>query len=377
VNNARHAKENMPPEGSAPEPSPVSRELRTAWVQSRTVGEVLELVKDLTGLRMRVLTATAPDLGRSPFVSPCPAAAALGKTPGIDRHRCQACLQARWGPHIPTATRPLQVFLGACGRMNCWVRAYIRRKALVWLVIQCDPASRQDAEHGAGCSNDGASDTGGISRHKRHPPTTKWSQGLETFLGASWGTHAEPLFATACALLALSGHIVELAARTDVAEDQCRTLSQERLTFEAEAKRLKRLLAHCLPEFDEGPSRPAAVSQRRRLVQRVQDFVREHFHRPIGLGEAATSVHRTPAYISRIFTQEVGINFHAYLDELRLQHAKNFLEDPSVTIEEAAQASGYASSGSFRQAFKKHTGLSPSEWRGARRVMPNTPPQHT
>jgi two-component system response regulator YesN len=105
-------------------------------------------------------------------------------------------------------------------------------------------------------------------------------------------------------------------------------------------------------------------------VEQVRGYLRNNYQHPIGLGDAAAQVRRTPAYVSGLFARESGMSLHAYLQELRLTKAQELLGDPRLTVAEIAAATGYASAGWFRHAFKKHVGLSPSEWRRSRCSKP-------
>ncbi|MEM8544918.1 MAG: AraC family transcriptional regulator ligand-binding domain-containing protein [Cyanobacteria bacterium P01_H01_bin.119] len=51
------------------------------------------------------------------------------------------------------------------------------------------------------------------------------------------------------------------------------------------------------------------------------------------------------------------------IDEVRLANAKNFLNDPEITIEGVSPRIGYADVRSFRRAFKRWTGLTPTTYR--------------
>jgi two-component system response regulator YesN len=93
------------------------------------------------------------------------------------------------------------------------------------------------------------------------------------------------------------------------------------------------------------------------------DFVHQHYHRPVGLGELASAMRMNASYLSALFSQTTGVTFHHFLEEVRLSKAKELLRDPRNRVSEAARAAGYASPDSFRHAFKAHEGLSPEAWR--------------
>lgn len=63
------------------------------------------------------------------------------------------------------------------------------------------------------------------------------------------------------------------------------------------------------------------------------------------------------------FSDLVGMPAMQYLGRWRLVLAARRLEEPGVSLAQAAQDVGYASDAAFRRAFKKHTGMSPGAWR--------------
>lgn len=76
---------------------------------------------------------------------------------------------------------------------------------------------------------------------------------------------------------------------------------------------------------------------------------------------------RIPQYkVTQALNKGLGKNFSEFINEYRIAHAKQLLTDPEherLTILGIAQESGFASSAPFYSAFKKFTGLSPSEFR--------------
>lgn len=61
--------------------------------------------------------------------------------------------------------------------------------------------------------------------------------------------------------------------------------------------------------------------------------------------------------------QQVGTGFQVLLDEVRLNDAKRMLSQSSRSIEDIASWMGYAEPANFTHAFRRWTGITPSEWR--------------
>jgi len=67
-------------------------------------------------------------------------------------------------------------------------------------------------------------------------------------------------------------------------------------------------------------------------------------------------------YISKVFKTYAGENFSVYLEKLRIEKACELLCDGRYTIKEISNMVGYLSDVTFRRAFKKRKGVSPTEY---------------
>ena len=99
------------------------------------------------------------------------------------------------------------------------------------------------------------------------------------------------------------------------------------------------------------------------LVLKVIAFIREHYARDISLSEAAELCGVSAEYLSRLFQQETGAKFTAFLQNFRISIAKRMLLDDKKKVYEVAEAVGYHDQKYFVSVFKKLCGVTPSEFR--------------
>ena len=59
----------------------------------------------------------------------------------------------------------------------------------------------------------------------------------------------------------------------------------------------------------------------------------------------------------------MGISATEYLRRVRVQKARELLQDPKLSISEVAFAAGFADPAYFARVFKEDTGVSPNAWR--------------
>lgn len=99
------------------------------------------------------------------------------------------------------------------------------------------------------------------------------------------------------------------------------------------------------------------------VVHKLLIYVSEHFTEDITLGSVANTLGYEPHYVSRCFNSFIGIGFKQFLNNYRVDYAKNLLMDKNVSITSAAYTSGFQSIRSFNRIFQETVGMTPSEFR--------------
>lgn len=98
--------------------------------------------------------------------------------------------------------------------------------------------------------------------------------------------------------------------------------------------------------------------------ERLKTFMEENFADPqFGVPVAAEHFGLSENYFSIFFKEIVGISFSSYLETLRLEKARELIEQGECGVEQIAQLAGYNSSATFRRAFKRAYGVAPSAWK--------------
>ncbi|MDR3765773.1 MAG: AraC family transcriptional regulator [Butyricicoccus sp.] len=98
-------------------------------------------------------------------------------------------------------------------------------------------------------------------------------------------------------------------------------------------------------------------------VRAAARYVQEHYAEPIGLGHAARHVNLSSAYLSTLFKQEMGISFSKYLIRIRIVQIQQRLLHSTLTIKQISEDAGFHDYQYFCKAFKRETGVSPTEFR--------------
>ena len=70
----------------------------------------------------------------------------------------------------------------------------------------------------------------------------------------------------------------------------------------------------------------------------------------------------TPEYFRKLFCGFYGVSPIKYINALKLSRAEELLASQMYSVTEAAEMSGYTDMSHFSREFKKHTGMSPTEF---------------
>ena len=103
--------------------------------------------------------------------------------------------------------------------------------------------------------------------------------------------------------------------------------------------------------------------QEERPINRLTWYLQEHLAEEISLSVLADEFHLSAQYISQLFKSEIGVNFLAYLTNIRMEKAKQLLLSTSLSIGEVSEQSGYGDYRVFTKVFKKSEGITPSQYR--------------
>jgi transcriptional regulator GlxA family with amidase domain len=98
------------------------------------------------------------------------------------------------------------------------------------------------------------------------------------------------------------------------------------------------------------------------LVARAQQRMEATLQHGIQLRELADHLAVSERTLNRRFKQAVGLAPLEYLQRLRIEVAKQLLESKPIEFDEVSQRVGYGDVSTFRQLFKRKTGLTPREY---------------
>ena len=118
------------------------------------------------------------------------------------------------------------------------------------------------------------------------------------------------------------------------------------------------------PEETEEPAPEEGENSQTALVMaHVRRYLEDNYMFDLSLDSVSGILHISPAYLSAQFKKYQKMNFLDCLTELRINAAKELLTDPFRSSAEVASMVGYEDASYFARAFKKRTGMTPTQYR--------------
>lgn len=103
---------------------------------------------------------------------------------------------------------------------------------------------------------------------------------------------------------------------------------------------------------------------RKDIVEIMASYVRQHYNREISLQELAEKeLFMNQDYLSHLFARKKGIGFAAYVKQVRMERARELLQQEQYSVTEVASMSGYNDTSQFIRFFKQETGMTPKKYR--------------
>jgi YesN/AraC family two-component response regulator len=99
------------------------------------------------------------------------------------------------------------------------------------------------------------------------------------------------------------------------------------------------------------------------LVNRIIQYIKKNIERNLSLEEISSFVSVHPNYLSATFKKEVGKTLTEYIAKLRIEAIKQYINHTNLSIHDISYTFNFNHVPYFYRYFKKHTGLTPMEYR--------------
>ena len=168
-----------------------------------------------------------------------------------------------------------------------------------------------------------------------------------------------------------SGHLMICPRVKDTAKELCEQLieiymaendeTESKITAQIKTKII--LLQFILEMWKKGFVIENDTSGRNTVEKEMVSYIQQNFTGKISLREFGEQFHLSEKYISRYFKEHFHITLSQYVTYLRLEHAKQLLQDTDIPVTDVAMQSGYQNVSYFIRSFQKAYAVSPLKYR--------------
>ena len=120
-------------------------------------------------------------------------------------------------------------------------------------------------------------------------------------------------------------------------------------------------LVHLITLYADPAPTIGNLSPEKRAVRQVRDYLEAYYTANVSLQTLASLVGLKPLRLLRVFRREMGLPPHAYLLQVRINRAKEFLIQ-GKTIVEVAGDTGFSDQSHLTRHFKRFVGVTPGQY---------------
>ncbi len=157
----------------------------------------------------------------------------------------------------------------------------------------------------------------------------------------------------------LEKSIILLAEKNDISMNEVR----KRIKIEQSIDGYFALLSDAIPEICNELSSQRQYSQNQSALK-IMNFIKENYSdSSLSLKHISTTLGFNEHYISDLFKATYGEKFSTFVEKMRIEKSCELLKGSEMKLHDIALGVGYTSDVSFRRAFKKVMGITPSEYK--------------
>ena len=118
-----------------------------------------------------------------------------------------------------------------------------------------------------------------------------------------------------------------------------------------------------LEQFSEKLNHKFEDYKNKQKIQQAVIYIRENYDKDLNMAVVSNHISMNYSLFSYAFKQYTGTNFVNFLKDIRMEKAKELLENTDLRIIEISQKIGYENEKHFMKIFKVTCGVSPTEYR--------------
>ena len=130
---------------------------------------------------------------------------------------------------------------------------------------------------------------------------------------------------------------------------------------------LEEALALCRKNISRNTMVPASddigITRIDIVRKKIQNYIELHYGEIISMQDVAHAMNYSDTHFCRLFKQCFQVNFSVYLNDFRIRKSRELLIGSNQTVKDVGFTCGYRDTSYFIRVFKRHTGMTPSDYR--------------
>lgn len=110
----------------------------------------------------------------------------------------------------------------------------------------------------------------------------------------------------------------------------------------------------------------ASFDAKQKLVRESLAYIDKHYQETMSVADISRAIGTSASYLSRIFKESTGETIIRTINNKRVEKAKMYLRETDLKVYEIADILGFENVTYFSRFFKKHTGISPKDYKESR-----------
>ncbi|WP_214070368.1 helix-turn-helix domain-containing protein [Mucilaginibacter sp. dw_454] len=105
------------------------------------------------------------------------------------------------------------------------------------------------------------------------------------------------------------------------------------------------------------------VYESENIAKKIQNWLNEHLHESLDVSRMAGHMNMSTRNFTRVFHKETGMPPAKFIEKVRVEKARKYLEDTDISLERIAEQCGLGNLVSMRRTFLRHLMTTPSDYR--------------